>query len=407
MKVHAPRDRRTTRIVVAAGSTSLLAPIGASFLLVALPDLQHGLSITKVAAGTTVTAYLILMVIAQPLGGRLGDRFGRVRVLRAGMLLLVGASTFGAVASDFQLVLVARLTQALAGSLAFPNAFAVIRNAVPAARRGRILGALGAAVVVSSAAAIPLGQLIVHLGGWRATFLATAALAVPALLLQTWREHDVAPDMSGRDVWLGTAGNRWRGRSGDFVAAIVSLGATNAAMYAFLVAVALGMAGEQRSSLFLFLFLGSSAVGAPLGGRVADQVGRGPSAASGLMAMLLGFAMVARPAATPEWILSMGTLLAGLGVGASMTALQTVAADVSNATRSGRAAGWLASARYLGAAAGSLAGSAFAIQEVGGENAAVVGALIGVLVACTAAAGLVWKGPRRVFATMPEDAIEA
>lgn len=389
----APRRAGGARIVLAAGWTSILAPVSASFLLVALPDLQRGLSVDGLAAGTAVTAYFVLMVIGQPVGGRIGDRFGRARALRAGTVLLAVASILGALAPDFQLVLVARVAQAIAGSLAFPNAFALIRAAVPAARRGRVMGALGASIVVAGAAAIPLGQLIVHVDGWRATFVATAALALLATALQPSREPKPAPDA----VWDRTAqiGDTAPGRAGlvDLTAAIVSLAATNAAMYAFLVATALGAAGRTSPSLILFLFLASSAVGAGGGGRIADRVGRGVCVASGLVAMLLGLAMLLRPVTTPEWIIGLGTLLAGVGVGAGMTGLQTFAADVSRPASSGGAAGWLASGRYLGAAVGSFAASIFAVHQIGGENLAMLSALIGVLIATAAGARLIWRRP--------------
>ena len=386
--LHSTRRAGGGRIVLAAGGTSILAPIAASFLLVALPSLQRGLSVDGLAAGSAVTAYFIVMVIGQPLGGRVGDRFGRAHALRAGTVLLAGASVFGALAPDFQLVLVARVAQAVAGSLAFPNAFAVIRNAVPEARRGRTLGALGASIVVAGAAAIPLGRLIVNIGGWRATFVATGALALLATALLPSSEPKLALDAT-RDL-AGATGVR-RGanaRAGDLVAAVASLGATNAAMYALLVATALGAAGRTSPSLILFLFLASSAIGAAAGGRVADRRGRGASAASGLAAMLLGLAMLLRPIATPELIIVLGTLIAGLGVGAAMTGLQTLAADVSGAIASGRVAGWLASGRYLGAAAGSFVASALAIHQFGGENLAMLSAVVGIVIAAGAAARL-------------------
>lgn len=393
MSRRAPRRAAAGRTVLAAGWTSILAPVGASFLLVAVPDLRRGLSVDGLAAGTVVTAYFIVMVIGQPVGGRIGDRFGRARALRAGTALLAAASVLGALAPDFQLVLVARAAQAIAGSLAFPNAFAMIRNAVPAARRGRVMGGLGASLVVAGAAAIPLGQLIVQVGGWRATFFATAVLALLATALQPSSE----PQLTGAAGWdhparAGTAG-RARAVSGDLAAAVVSLGATNAAMYAFLVATALGASGRTSPSVILFLFLAGSAIGAGGGGRVADRVGRGACTASGLIAMLLGLAMLLRPVTTPEWVIGLGTLIAGVGVGAAMTGLQTFAADVSGATVSGRAAGWLASGRYLGAAAGSLAASVMVVHQVGGENLAMLSAVIGVLVASAAAARLIWRRP--------------
>lgn len=396
--VRATRRAGGARIVFAAAGTSILAPIAASLLLVALPSLQRGLSVDGLAAGSAVTAFFIVMVIGQPLGGRIGDRFGRGRALRAGTVLLAGASVFGALAPDFQLVFVARLAQAAAGSLAFPNAFALIRNAVPAERRGRVLGALGASIVVAGAAAIPLGQLIVTIGGWRATFVATGALAVFATALHPLRAPAFALDrMPDRAAPTGDRDHA-TARSGDLTAAVVSLGATNAAMYALLVAIALGAAGRRSPSLILFLLLASSAVGAAAGGRLADHQGRGASAASGLLAMLLGFAMLLRPIATPEWIIVLGALIAGLGGGAGMTGLQTLAADASGAVASGRVAGCLASGRYLGAAVGSFAGSALAIHEFGGENLAMLSAVIAVFIAAGGAARLLWRGSAQAAA---------
>lgn len=389
----APRRAGGARIVLAAGWTSILAPLGASFLLVALPDLQRGLAVDGVAAGTAVTAYFVLMVAGQPVGGRLGDRFGRARVLRAGTVLLALASVLGAIAPDFQLVLVARVAQAMAGSLAFPNAFALIRNAVPAARRGGVMGALGASVVVAGAVAIPLGQLIVHAGGWRATFVATAALALLAAAVQPSSEPTLALDAAGDNAAPARASGLARAGSGDLAAAVASLSAANAAMYAFLVATALGATGRTSPSLILFLFLASSAVGAGGGGRLADRWGRGACVASGLFAMLLGLAMLLRPVTTPEWIIGLGTLIAGIGIGAGMTGLQTFAADVSGTTASGRAAGWLASGRYLGAAVGSFAASVLAARQVGGENLAMLSAVFGVLIAAAAGARLIWRRP--------------
>lgn len=387
----APRRAGGARIVLAAGWTSVLAPVGASFLLVAVPDLQRGLSVDGLAAGTAVTAYFIVMVIGQPVGGRIGDQLGRARALRAGTVLLALASVLGALAPDFQLLLAARVAQAMAGSLAFPNAFALIRNAVPAARRGRVMGGLGAAVVIAGAAAIPLGQLVVHVGGWRATFFATAALALLAAVLQPSREPKLALH-AAVDRPAGAAGPA-RAGSGDLAAAVVSVSATNAAMYAFLVATSLGATGRTSPSLILFLFLASSAVGAGGGGRIADRVGRRACAASGLFATLLGLAMLLRPVTSPNWIIVVGTLIAGLGVGAAMTGLQTIAADVSGTTSSGRAAGWLATGRYLGAAVGSFAASVLAVHHVGGENLAMLSAVIGVLIATAAALRVFWRRP--------------
>ena len=373
--------------LIGLGVTSALAPLSASMLLAALPDLRRSLTLGATEAGILVSVYLAAMVFLQPVGGRIGDAFGRRPTLLTGIAFFAAASALGAVATDYALLVVVRLMQAIAGALAFPNAFAVVRNSVSAARRGRILGMLGAAMVVTSAAAIPLGALAVILGGWRATFLLTAALSVLAfLLVRRVASHgrlassDV-PDAEQRARLFLRSPRQARAIG----AAVFSLGATNAAMYAFLVGIAAtSTGGSDRWSWLLFSFLAASTVGALVGGYLTDRLGRHRTAALGLVALVMGLSPLLTPAATAVWTHAGGSILAGFGVGIAMTGLQTVAADATTAARSGRTAGALASARYIGAATGAGLASLAASRTIAGLDGAMVLALASALAALAA-----------------------
>ena len=75
---------------------SVVAPLNSTMLAVALPDIRGDFHVGHAAIGWLVSAYLIAMAIAQPLGGRLGDQMGRSRVFRLGLLASPGGFLFRA-----------------------------------------------------------------------------------------------------------------------------------------------------------------------------------------------------------------------------------------------------------------------------------------------------------------------
>ncbi|MBM3277343.1 MAG: MFS transporter [Candidatus Handelsmanbacteria bacterium] len=75
-----------------------------------------------------------------------------------------------------------RLQQAIAGAIALPNGAALVREVVPAERRGAGFGMVGAAMGLA-ATGPPLGGRLVEVAGWRAHFCVNMLLIVPALVL--------------------------------------------------------------------------------------------------------------------------------------------------------------------------------------------------------------------------------
>src|SRR5436190_18822013 len=76
---------------------SLVAP--------ALPDIQHALHTSVNGVSWVLTAYLLSASIATPLIGRLGDMYGKERLLVAVLVVLCGATVISAVASSLPLML--------------------------------------------------------------------------------------------------------------------------------------------------------------------------------------------------------------------------------------------------------------------------------------------------------------
>ena len=119
-------------LAMAAVSYALLQ----SLVAPALPDIQHSLHTSVNSASWVLTAYLLSASVATPLIGRLGDMYGKERLLVAVLVLLCVATTVSALATSLTVMLVGRVLQGAAGGI-FPLAFGIIRDEFPRDKRGR------------------------------------------------------------------------------------------------------------------------------------------------------------------------------------------------------------------------------------------------------------------------------
>lgn len=183
-----------------------------------LPILGEQFGIEPREAAWLITAYLISAAVATPIGGKLGDLYGRPRVLRLVMVVLTVGGVMALLAPSFVWLLAARFVQGLGGCI-FPLAFGVIRDQFPA---DRVPGAIG---LTSSIVALGAGAGIVVVGPLEAAFGYRSVLALPVALalVGTVLAYVVIPDTSTTNP---------EGRVGWWSAAFLS-----AALTAFLVAV--------------------------------------------------------------------------------------------------------------------------------------------------------------------------
>lgn len=93
----------------ASSFAAVVAGLNLGVMSGALDCIVSDFSFTSLQAGF-VTSILMIGCLAGALaGGRISDRYGRIRVIRASVLLILASSVFGALASGFWLLAVARL----------------------------------------------------------------------------------------------------------------------------------------------------------------------------------------------------------------------------------------------------------------------------------------------------------
>jgi len=174
-------------------SGAILVPLNSTMLAVALPSVMGDFSVSASTVASLVTIYLGAVVVALPLAGAVGDRYGHRRIFLFGVIGFALASVLAATASAFVVLLVARILQAAGGSFISTGAVALVREAAPPERRGAAFGFFDMLVSVSAAVGPFVGGVIVGALDWRWMFLlAVPVAAAAALSVGIWHPTEAA-----------------------------------------------------------------------------------------------------------------------------------------------------------------------------------------------------------------------
>ena len=200
--------RRTLLVFVGLQLGQVMSSIDGTIVATALPTIAG--DIGGFARSTwVVTAYSLAMVASMPIYGKLGDLYGRRRVLLSAIaIFLVGSMACGSVQTMDQL-LVARFVQGLGGGGLGAVSMATVADIVPARQLGRWLGYQGVIYAVASAIGPIVGGLFVDHLSWRWAFLINlpigllAAAIVATKLRLAYRRIPHAIDWSGSVLLTG------------------------------------------------------------------------------------------------------------------------------------------------------------------------------------------------------------
>ncbi|WGX95065.1 MFS transporter [Nocardioides sp. L-11A] len=167
--------------LAALTGANVLVFASVTIMNVALPDLRTDLSLSAGAARWVVTLYSLVFGMLILLGGRLGDVLGLRSCLVAGLVGFSAASVLGGLATNAELLLLARGLQGGAGALVAATAVSLMSVAFPTGReRALAFAVLGIVMGVGTPGSLLLGGLLVDLLSWRWCLLVNVPLALLA-----------------------------------------------------------------------------------------------------------------------------------------------------------------------------------------------------------------------------------
>lgn len=394
-------------VTVALGA--LLAPLNSTMIAVALPQIVEDFDTTIGTAGWLVTTYLLALAVIQPIAGKLGDRHGRRGFVIGGLAVFGLASLGAALAPNLAFLIGFRVTQAIAGAVVFPNGAGLIRELVPADRRGGAFGIVGGSIALAAGLGPLIGGVLMLAGGWRAIFFVNLPVVAAALAV-AWRalprRPGVVPEtafdwvgsamlatvlggaallvVEGRHVSaalyvgvpllvaLSAAFVRRELRHPDpvfqprffairpFAAANAGIASSNLAFYTVLLATPILLTRHLdwtsfETGIALALLSAPMVVFSPIGGRLADRLGRRPPSVAGCLLLALGLLPLAVVPDLSPYALLPCLCLMGAGVGLSTAGLQASAIEALEPEQAGVAAGVFSTSRYVGSFVGSIA----------------------------------------------------
>ena len=159
-----------------------LAVADQTIVATALPAIASSLGDVE-RLSWVVVSYLIANTIAAPVYGRLGDSFGRRRMMLAALVVFVVGSVLCALAPTIEVLTATRVLQGFGGGGLMTLSQALVGEAIPPRERGRYQGYLAGVSVASSTFGPVAGGYLTQAFGWRSIFLINVPLGLVAVLL--------------------------------------------------------------------------------------------------------------------------------------------------------------------------------------------------------------------------------
>lgn len=175
----APSPRAAVAVLAFVG---IIASLMQTIVVPLIPQLPSLLHTTATNTSWIITATLLAGAVVTPIAGRLGDIFGKRRMLVISLMLLVAGSVICALTSSMGVMLAGRILQGLAMGV-IPLGISILRDELPREKVGAAVATISATMGVGGAIGLPVSALIAQNADWHALFWAAAGLAAVALAL--------------------------------------------------------------------------------------------------------------------------------------------------------------------------------------------------------------------------------
>jgi EmrB/QacA subfamily drug resistance transporter len=417
-------------VTLAVLATAALAyAISQTMVAPALPEIQHDLGVSTTQVTWVLTVYLLTASIATPIVGRLGDMYGKERMLSFTLAAFGAGLLVSALSHSIELLVLGRAIQGLGGAV-FPLAFGIIRDEFPREKVATAIGLISATFGIGGGAGLVLSGVIVdHLAYEWIFWLAFVVVAGALVATKLWVPESPVRAQARID-WGGAAllslglaavllgvseGESWGWESAQTVGVLAG-GVVVLAIWTWFetrvdqplvdmrmmrrrsvwttnltaLLVGFGMFGSfiltpqfvqtpeaagygfgatvTQAGLFMLPSTVVMLIAGPASGWMSNRVGSRVPVLLGTLAAAAGFAWLALFHSDP-WQIVFGVALMGLGIGLSFAAMANLIVEAVDPTETGVATGMNTIMRTVGGSlGGQIAASIVAAHVVAGTS---------------------------------------
>lgn len=301
------------RIVVVLAFAGIVVSLMHSLVIPLLPRLPEFLSASAGDTTWAVTTTLLAGAVATPTVGRLGDMYGKRRMLLISLALLVVGSVVGAFSFSLAPLIVGRTLQGLAAGV-IPLGISIMRDELPPAKLGAATATMSASLGVGGALGLPLAAVIAENLDWHTLFWVAAGLGLVGFFLIAWLVPESQVKSGGRFDAVGAVS---MSAALVMLLLVVSKGAT----WGWTSALTLGLTGGS-----LMLFTGWTFWELRVARPLVDlrTIGRRQVLLTNTASLIFAFSMLSMSLSLPQ-ILQLPTET-GYGLGQSMLVVGLVMA---------------------------------------------------------------------------------
>ncbi|TPQ22362.1 MFS transporter [Streptomyces sporangiiformans] len=196
---------RTNTVVAVLAFGGIVVALMQTLVIPLVPELPQLLNAPASDTAWAVTATLLAAAVATPVMGRLGDMYGKRRMLLVSLVMLVAGSVTAALSESLTPMIVGRALQGLASGV-IPLGISIMRDELPAERLGSATALMSASLGVGGALGLPAAALIADNFDWHMLFWASAGLGALAFLCVLTLVPESKVRTGGRFDLVGAAG---------------------------------------------------------------------------------------------------------------------------------------------------------------------------------------------------------
>ena len=171
-------------ILITLGLFFFMVIIDGTIVVVAVPTIAKDLAVSPSQVNLLLTVYLTTISVCLLFFGQLADQYGRSRLFIWGTYLFLIGSGLAGFGSHFQLVLAARVVQAVGASMTMATSYAIVADVFPPALLGRALGIESIFISAGALAGPGLGGLILSRLPWGYIFWVNLPIGLLCLLVE-------------------------------------------------------------------------------------------------------------------------------------------------------------------------------------------------------------------------------